>query len=44
MSESQALDFFMHVNEKAFKEGEPLALVDLGTRYSAARALEIFKD
>ncbi len=43
-NEAEALEFFMHVNEKAFKEGEPLALVDLGTKYSISRDLEIFKD
>ena len=43
-NEADALEFFMHVNEKAFKEGEPLALVDLGTKYSISRELEIFKD
>lgn len=42
-TEVEALEFFMHVNEKAFKEGEPLALVDLGTKYSTHRDLEIFE-
>ena len=44
MSESQALDFFMHVNEKGFKEGEPSALVDIGVKYAAVRDHDIFKD
>ena len=43
-SESDALNFFMHVNEKAFKEGETKALVDIGAKYSAARNIDIFKD
>jgi tetratricopeptide (TPR) repeat protein len=42
-TEAEALEFFMHVNEKAFKEGEPLGLVDLGTKYSTHRDLEIFE-
>lgn len=42
-SEADALDFFMHVNEKGFKEGEPVALVDIGGKYSAARDLDVFR-
>lgn len=44
LSETDALNFFMHVNEKGFKEGEPVALVDIGARYSAARDLDIFRE
>lgn len=43
-SESDAIDFFMHVNEKGFKEGEPVALVDIGVKFAAVRDLEVFKD
>jgi tetratricopeptide (TPR) repeat protein len=43
-SELEAFNFFMHVNEKAFKEGEMLALVDLGAKYAAARDIHIFKE
>ncbi len=39
-----ALDFFMRVNEKGFKEGNTLALVDIGLRYAENPDLDIFKD
>ena len=39
-----ALQFFMRVNEKGFKEGNPLALVDIGVRYAENPGLDIFKD
>ena len=40
----EALQFFMRVNEKGFKEGNPLALVDIGVRYAENPGLDIFKD
>lgn len=43
-SVEDALQFFMRVNEKGFKEGIPLALVDIGLRYAENPALDIFKD
>lgn len=41
-SAEDAWNFFMHVNEKGFKEGEPLGLVDIGTRYIYSRELDVF--
>lgn len=38
-----AMNFFMQVNEKGFKEGIPLALVDIGLAYIENPGLEIFK-
>ena len=43
-SQEDALQFFMRVNEKGFKEGIPLALVDIGLRYAENPLLDIFKD
>jgi tetratricopeptide (TPR) repeat protein len=43
-SQEDALQFFMSVNEKGFKEGIPLALVDIGLRYAENPTLDIFKD
>ena len=43
-SVEDALQFFMRVNEKGFKEGIPLALVDIGLRYAENPSLDIFKD
>jgi tetratricopeptide (TPR) repeat protein len=40
----EALQFFMRVNEKGFKEGNLLALVDIGLRYAENPGLDIFKD
>jgi len=40
----EALQFFMRVNEKGFKEGNPLALVDIGLRFAENPGLDIFKD
>jgi tetratricopeptide (TPR) repeat protein len=40
----EALQFFMRVNEKGFKEGNLLALVDIGVRYAENPGLDIFKD
>ena len=42
-SNEDALHFFMRVNEKGFKEGIPLALVDIGLAYIENPGLEIFK-
>lgn len=41
-SVEDAWNFFMHVNEKGFKEGEPLGLVDIGTRYTYSSELDVF--
>lgn len=43
-SEDEALDFFMDVNEKGFKNGVPLALVEIGLRYAQNPVLEVFKE
>jgi tetratricopeptide (TPR) repeat protein len=43
-SQDDALQFFMGVNEKGFKEGIPLALVDIGVRFAGNPGLDIFKD
>ena len=40
----EALKFFMRVNEKGFKEGIPLALVDIGLRFAENPGLEVFSD
>lgn len=39
-----AYEFFMQVNEKGFKEGQSLGLVEIGIRYADNPNLEIFKD
>lgn len=43
-TEEQALQFFMRVNEKGFKEGIPVALVDIGLRFAENPSLDVFKD
>jgi tetratricopeptide (TPR) repeat protein len=43
-TEEQALQFFMRVNEKGFKEGIPVALVDIGLRFAENPGLDLFKD
>lgn len=43
-TQEEALQFFMRVNEKGFKEGIPLALVDIGLKYAENPDLDIFKD
>jgi hypothetical protein len=43
-SQEDALNFFMRVNEKGFKEGIPPALADIGLAYVENPGLEIFKD
>ena len=43
-TDEQALQFFMRVNEKGFKEGIPVALVDIGLRFAENPGLDIFKD
>ena len=40
----EALKFFMRVNEKGFKEGIPLALVDIGLRFAENPGLDVFSD
>ena len=43
-SEAAAIEFFLHVNEKAYKEGEPLGLVEIGSCYLMAPSIDQFKD
>ena len=43
-SEQKALDFFLHVNEKAFKDGLSQGLVELGYKFAEFPNLEKFKD
>jgi hypothetical protein len=43
-TEEQALQFFMRVNEKGFKEGIPVALVDIGLRFADNPGLDVFND
>ncbi len=43
-TQEEALEFFMRVNEKGFKEGIPLALVDIGLRFAENPALDVFRD
>jgi tetratricopeptide (TPR) repeat protein len=43
-SEEEALQFFMRVNEKGYKEGNSLALVDIGVRFAENPGLDIFRD
>jgi tetratricopeptide (TPR) repeat protein len=43
-TEATAIEFFLHVNEKFFKEGDPLGLVEIGSAYLGSPELEQFKD
>jgi tetratricopeptide (TPR) repeat protein len=43
-TETEAIEFFLHVNEKGYKEGEPIALASIGASYLMDPSKEQFKD
>jgi tetratricopeptide (TPR) repeat protein len=43
-TEDAAIDFLIHVNEKHFKEGNTLGLVEIGMAFLSSPELEQFKD